>query len=291
MHCSFQACHKILSFHKSSTMPSAILYNQPASALPPLAFATPAPSPGLIRLRRKERAANEPPPLLKRKRSAPSSRSYNDDLNGSYLPTFTDIPAITTLPYLDCENFGRRCEATRKSCTPSLPLPSITLSPRTKRCRIGCVVSSSPQEEDNHDRKIDEQDTRKQDNCAPSEENNDTIKNSDPSLSNSMRRTSSSKSMLMRTSSSKSILTRRSSMNLTRSLSLQFNMSLMNLAAAATNNDCPISASSSSSIPSNDVQNQDVNKDSNHRRSPVAATLDYLATAIRFPDVGIGLSI
>lgn len=276
-------------------MSSAILFNEPTSIQPPLAFATPAPSPGLVLLRRRERAANEPPPLLKRKRTPPSTCSSDAKVAASYLPT------IAKFPYLDCEIFGYGREGTHGGSASSIPLPNVMLYPRMKRSRTGCFLSSSPQDQDDHDRsnyKLESRGTRV--NIAPNEENDEVAKNTDAAIPTS----------LIRTSSSKSMLTRRPSMNLTRSLSLQFN-SLLNLAAAATNNGasdvCPLSASTSSLMPhrksflhiprssfsSQDMPNLDVNenKEPNHRRSPVATTLDYFATAMRFPDVAIGLSI
>ncbi len=264
-------------------MESTMLFKSP-STLPPLAFSTPMPSPNLLRLQRRKRAANEPPPLLNRKRTAPSSCSSAPDIDASYLPTFTN------LPFLDCENFGNGLQAPSQSSASSLPLPSVTLHPRTKRSRINCFVSSPPQVQDNQDRSEYDSETRRGSNTPSLEENNDddiTINEADADFSKPLRRASSSKSML----------SRRPSVTLTRSLSLQ--VSLINLAAAG--DCCPLSASTSSMMPKrksllklktsssslSEMQNQDVN----HRRSPVAATLDYLATAIRFPDVGIGLSI
>ena len=260
-----------------------MLFKSP-STLPPLAFSTPVPSPNLLRLRRRKRVANEPPPLLNCKRTAPPSCSSTPDLHASYLPTFTN------LPFLDCENFGNEMQRSEKAAS-SLPLLSVTLHPRTKRSRINCLVSSPPQEKDNQDRSEYDSETRRGSNTPAIEENNDddvTINEADADFSNPLRRASSSKSML----------TRRPSVTLTRSLSLQ--VSLINLAAAG--DCCPLSASTTSSMMPkrkslltlktsssslSEMQNQDVN----HRRSPVVATLDYLATAIRFPDVGIGLSI
>lgn len=267
-------------------MPSTILS---PSTLPPLAFRTPVPSPDLLSLRRRNRGANDPPPLLKRKRTAPSSYySTPEDADASFLPTNTN------LPFLDCENFGNGLEAPSHGSPPSSPLPSVKLHPRTKRSRLGCFVSSSSQEQDNQERNNTEVQTRSESNSTPVDEESidEEITNADADFTNPLRRASSSKSMI----------SKRSSVNLTRSLSLQLNISLNNLAAAATNSNdfCPLSASTSSIMPkrksllqmrtsssSNEIQNQD----SNHRRSPVATTLDYLATAIRFPDVGIGLSI
>lgn len=260
------------------------------STLPPLAFTTPVPSPNLLSPRRRKRATNNPPPLLKRKRTPPSSYYSTPDAGASFLPNYTN------LPFLDCENFGNGLELPSQSSSPISPLPSVTLHPRTKRSRKGCFVSSSPQEQDeqdNQDRSDYDSQARNEIKSTAGEENtDDEITDADADFSNPLRRASSSKSMIAR----------RPSLNLTRSLSLQLNISLNNLAAAATSNSefCPLSASTSSIMPkrksliqmrssssSNEIQNQDAN----HRRSPVATTLDYLATAIHFPDVGIGLSI
>jgi hypothetical protein len=268
-------------------MPAAILVNKKTSTLPPLAFVTPAPSPGFMRLRRRERIANEPPLLLKRKCTPSSS---HDSASASYLPTNAN------LPFLECENFCKGSVEKREESTSYLPLPDITLNPRTKRSTIGCFLSSSPQEEYVQQRSEYEPETRRRRvNSLMSEDAN---KNTDAALSTTLHRTSSSKSMLSRSSS----------VSLTRSLSLQLNISFQSLAAAATNSNdgCPLSATTSSIMPqrksllnlpssstsSQDIQTLDVNQiKEQQRRSPVAATLDYIATAIRFPDVGIGLSI
>lgn len=245
--------------------------------MPPLAFLTPKPSPDLVLLRRTERSANEPP-LLKRKRTSPSScgSAIDADVYAS------DPPNDINLPYWDCESFGNSSgEGAHGASATSLPLPNITLYPRTKRSRIGCFGSPAvfPQEQ---------QDDRDRSNYEPEPRRKRVVVNTIPSSTG-----------LQRTASSKSILPRRPSMNLTRSLSLQFNLSFLNLAAAATGSStsCPNSASTSSLMAQRssfqDVQNLAVheNKEANHRRSPVSTTLEYFATAMRFPDVAIGLSI
>jgi len=253
-------------------------------ALPLLAFATPTPSPDLVLLRR-ERAAYEPPLLLKRKRKSPSPSSCTSaiDAEACYFTT------LASLPYLDYQDFGNiNTEGTYGDSTLPTPLPNIKLYPRTKKTRIGCFLSSSPQEQEQV-----EPETRTRllqvDTSTPSEDNNDVSKVIDEVFSTS----------LARTSSSKNVISRSSSMNLTRSLSLQFNLSLSSLT------NCPLSASTTSMLPhrksllhipssfssSQDIQSQDVNSNSSNRRSPVTTTLDYFATAMRFPDVAIGLSI
>jgi len=236
-------------------MSSAILLNDTTWRLPPLAFATPAPSPGLMLLRRRERADNQPPPLLKRKRTSSISSSCSsddDEVAASYLPT------LTNFPILDCKNFCNGREGTKRTKTngvsaSSIPLPNIMLFLRMKRSRTGCFLSSSPQEHYRSNYEFESKRARV--NSAPNEENGDVAKNTDAATSTS----------LIRRSSSKNMLTRRPSMNLPRTLSLQFN-SLLNLAAAATHNGasegCPLSASTSSLLPN-----------------------------MRFPDVSIGLSI
>lgn len=281
-------------------MSSAILSNDTTSRLPALAFATPAPSPGLVLLRRRERAANKPPPLLKRKRTPSISStcsSDDDEVAASYLPT------LTNFPILDCENFGNGREGTQTNggSASSIPLPNIMLFPRTKRSGTGCFISSSPQ--DHHQSNYEFESKRARVNSArksvptcKTEENDNVTKNTDETTSTS----------LIRTSSSKNMLTGRPSMNLPRTLSLQFN-SFLNLAAAATNNGasdgCPLSASTSSLIPqrksflniprssSSSHLDANENREQNIRRSPVATTLDYFASAMRFPDVSIGVSI
>lgn len=255
-------------------MTSRMIFNESTMALPPLAFASPKPSPNTIRERRRRDAQ---PPLLKRKRTPPW---LLPDTETSYLPN------NASLPLLDCENFGTGLELPSQNYDLSLQLPSISLQPRSKRSRIDLIdsVSNEEQEPDvTYPPQIQEKD-------------DDTIQTADAELSNPLKRSSSSRSMLSRTSS----------MNMTRSVSLQFNMSLMNLAGSArTSGDSgPLSRSTSSLLPQRrsikEMTSSSSAKDmvqiqrenaSNHRRSPVATTLDYLATAMLFPDVGIGLSI
>ena len=264
-------------------MSSRMFFNEPSITLPPLAFTTPTPSPNT---RRRNRGANANPPLLKRKRSLPT---YFSDSEVSYP---SNKPS---LPFLDCESFGTGIEAPSRNSAPSLQLPSISLQPRTKRSRRDLSQPSliHDQEcEQPHRNNIKTQELA----CIPliQENDDDTIQSVDAELCTPLKRSSSSRSMLSRTSS----------MNLTRSVSLQFNLSLMNLAGAAkTNGDSgPLSASTSSLLPKRKSFKQitssssakdivQIQRESAHRRSPVASTLDYLATAMLFPDVGIGLSI
>ena len=245
------------------------------------AFSTPTPSPHTLQKRRLDYGVNDPPPLLKRKRTSPSS--YVSAIDGPYMP-------VTDLPYL---NF----RGGRTSTSPPLSLPSISLEPRSKRCRIGQFVSSSPQDQD------DASVRRRVDSCSiePDDIRNDAVITStiDEESTTQMHKSSSSKSMLTKSSS------RKSSMNLSRSLSVQFG-SLLNLAQAAPipTDGCPLSASTSSillpkrksllqiSASSASAQDiQDLDAPAKGRRSPVTTTMDYLATAMRFPDVAIGLSI
>jgi len=270
-------------------MTSTVLTNHHTSTLPPLAFVTPAPSLDSLQLREIGRTANEPP-HLKRKRS--SSCASATVLDTSYLPAAVD------LPYLDCENICNIHIGTQVGSSTSLTLPNIKLYPRTKRPRIGCFLSSL-REQGDQDRSNYHQEKKSSTASTEDKEDDSNMKTSAKPFA-SLRRTCSSKTMPYRSTS----------MNLSRSLSLQFNMSLLNLAAVATNNCasdcCPLSASTSSMMPkrksllhipssfpsSQDVHKQDVkNKEPNHRRSPVTKTLGYLAKAMRFPDVSIGLSI
>jgi len=260
---------------------------QTASTSPPLAFATPEVSPCLAFHRKRERLANESPPLLKRQRKTPSV--YTSDSNAD------ESSFNTNLPYLDCVSCSDGFDGAHGSSTMSLPLPSVTLHLRTKRSRIGVFVSSSSPEQD-HDRMrfCDYLESR---TCEDHGETNEDIDETSKNLITSrLQRASSSKSV--------TVLSRSPSTNMTRSLSMQLNLSLLNLATAATSSTsidgCPLTASTSSFMPKrksllnisrSTSSAQDIqNVDGGLRRSPVAATLDYLATAIRFPDA-IGLSI
>ncbi len=260
-------------------------FNESSSTLPPLAFTTPTQSPNS---RRRNRAANVQLPLLKRKRTPPS---YFSESEVPY------PPSTARLPFLDCETFGTGLEVPSQNSALSLPLPSISLQPRTKRSRRDLFESSQNHEQECQQRDRNNTKTHSQGlTYIPQiqEDDDDTIQTVDAELCTPLKRSSSSRSMLSRTSS----------MNLTRSVSLQVNMSLMNLAGAAkTSGDSgSLSASTSALLPKRKSLKQmtssssakdivQIQRENAHRRSPVASTLDYLATAMLFPDVGIGLSI
>jgi len=265
-------------------------YNASTSTLPPLAFASPSPPRGLM-LSRRQRPTFEPP-LLKRKHAGSSSSVT--DMDASYLP------ASTNLPYLNCANFGNEIDVTHGASTACLPIPYIKLDPRTKRSRKGCFLSSSPQEHYIQELSNYGEETRRRDTSSPSEDEMDgTLPTVDAAPRTGLQRASSSKSMI----------SRRPTMQLSRSFSLQFNLSFLNLTAAGTSNGGPnsdsLSASSPSILPtrksflhiqsssSQDMSNpkDEQSREVSQRRRPVATTLDYLATSIRFPDVTIGLSI
>lgn len=287
-------------------MTPTILYNPPSSTLPPLAFATPTPTPGLLMRRRRERAVNEPPPLLKRKRVSP--------LPGAAATAAADaafLPISTGLPFLDCDNFcsnGNEHTLARDSAVlrplPRRVLPKLRLSPRTTKSDRGYFLPLALSFDDEEDQELTHCNCKPEKNMtrlavSPNNQHDNWTKNVEEACASPSTPSVTNEDSLERASSSKSfhgLISKRSSTDMTRSLSLQFNLSLKNIAVTATNSGSVnslihIQGSSSSQDMANTMGDSQQNKDSNHRRSPVAATLDYLATAMRLPDVAIGLSI
>jgi len=279
-----------------------MLSKNSAMTLPPLAFATPSPSRGQVISRRE--AAKHGPPFLKRKRTESPFPPYASNNGASFLPI------VTNLPYLDCSNFSNEAEEFDEGISSPHSLPTIKLNPRSKRSREGCFLTSSQenfyldttssQTCVNVDLSDYDNGTKRMETSTPNEDYEENLVIDDETPSSSMQRASSLKSML----------SKRPSMNLTRSFSLQLNLSLLNLKAAATNNgennSCHLSSSMSSIGPKRnsfikirtssslqDILSQegDNSKELNHRRSPLTTPFDYIASTIRFPDVAIGLSI
>lgn len=299
-------------------MNSGILANASSMALPLLEFVTPQTSP----IRRRDNIGdNNDPPALKRKRT-PSIDNHD-----------TSLPSLdTNFPFLTCTNF---CDGPAKdkneiimnsnsnnSIAATPPLPKITLLPRqkkSKRARLPAFPqelqhdlnqetnSNSERPLRRRTRRMTIPTTRTMDYTDRHSTSNTTT--AAKSNSKSLGRALSSRS-IGRNSSSSSTMPRKPSFNMTRSLSLQFNLSLMNLAAVATGSSSNLSSSNNSSsmpkrksflhipghsssheISSLSSRNNETEDPTRRSRLSVATTLDYVATAIRFPDGAIGLSI
>lgn len=283
-------------------MSSSLILNAPTAAMQmPLEFLTPLASTSLLLRRRRERAANEPPALNKRKRTSPLSSASDGAATTSFLPI------NTSLPFLDCANFcddpleGQQHQHQDSRVTPRLP--NITLLPRTKKSRRPYFMSSSAQDQEQYIYKPLPR--RRRIIATPSAEDDDD-KNTAVDVAvavapSTIFTVAKDDSLQRRASKSSSNIstTRRPSLSMTRSLSLQFNLSLLNLASAATgsvSSSCSSAASmpkrnSLIHVPYTSSSQDDQKKDQNNRRSPVTTTFDYLATVMRFPDVAIGLSI
>ena len=262
----------------------------------PSEFVTPPASPN--KRDRDFLTQNEPPPL-KRKRTP----SFDDG-------AFSLSRDTGSIPFLDCAKFGRDPakdylhRLRNNSASRATPLPNIILRPRQKKSRHS-RLPSFPEElepmvlnrEDNSDLPLRRKRTRKL--TIPStriKDNNDITSYaiaSDPPA-NSLQATLSTDSSCT--------MPNISSLNMTRSLSLQVNMSLLNLAAAASSSSIASTnilpqRKSLLHVPSSSLQEESSSRSNEteepprRSRSPVATTLDYLATAMRFPDGAMGLSI
>eukprot|EP00536_Pseudo-nitzschia_multiseries_P002681 jgi/Psemu1/6007/gm1.6007_g len=281
-------------------MDSDSIIDMASTALPPFGFLTPPASP--TRGGRAFVVQNEPP-ALKRKRTT----SFDVTAVSSLTPMSANVPL------LDCSNFcnGPALESSEgvyNSGAASPPLPKITLLPRQKRSRRS-RVPSFPQELE-----FD----LNQENMSELPLRRRRTRMTIPARTNGMNASTANiitaipkRNILHRASSSRSTdnptntIPRRPPLNMTRSLSLQLNLSLLNIAAAATSGTSSNISSSNmpkrkslihipchmSSQEEQSSSSDEVGGPTRRSRSPVAATLDYLATAIRFPDGAIGLSI
>eukprot|EP00537_Pseudo-nitzschia_pungens_P009739 CAMPEP_0172381938 /NCGR_PEP_ID=MMETSP1060-20121228/71206_1 /TAXON_ID=37318 /ORGANISM="Pseudo-nitzschia pungens, Strain cf. cingulata" /LENGTH=276 /DNA_ID=CAMNT_0013109729 /DNA_START=106 /DNA_END=936 /DNA_ORIENTATION=- len=263
--------------------------------LTPLEFVTPPSSPDR---RKRNFAAENEPPALKRKRTT------SFDATAVYpLP-----PMSANFPLLHCENFCNclpedSSNGVYNSGALAPPLPKITLLPRQKKSRRSRIPPFPQELEFNLDQENTSELTlrRRSRISIPTRtiDKNGNTPNTIPTIPkrNVVRRPSSSRS----TVNANATIPRRPSLNMTRSLSLQLNLSLLNIAAAATSGSsssnmpkrkslihvpCPTSSQDGPSFTNDEAEGR-----TRRSRSPVATTLDYLATAIRFPDGAIGLSI
>jgi len=320
-----------LVLNNSTNVSSSLFCASPLSSSSHLITSTPAPSPTFLLRRR--RLLHRPPTLKKRK--------HCDNYNTT--PAFTTqsssssfLPIQTKLPYLDFGDDEEEANAnqTTTSCNsrnslvfPSLP--RITLKKRTTNNRSHCFLSSSPQnlcheeeeevreqapqeeeaeeviqaQQDQEDRELEEPASRRRRTCsAPSSFTtitaNDIVENVPftPIISSTTAMNNNSIS------------------SMTRSVSLQFSLSLMNLSTAATTSSsssqqqqqCGAATAALAALPkrnsllqlsksistmSLELLNGSSSLSGSGRSSPVTTTFDYLATAMRFPDVAIGLSI
>lgn len=243
-------------------------------------LATPESSPSLRR--RRERDATEPPLLIfKRKRT--SSVDYSP--SEAY-----PLSTYTSLPFLDCTgSWSSNNHASNDSEFP--PLPKITLLPRRKKPRKYSFVPLTDEIVYQEQCSTTVVRRRRLSSTSSRQEAHDICVKDLDIASTTTTTKKPTRGILQRASSSRSIgstvqTTRRPSLTMPRSLSLQFNLSILNLAASATTTGIPKRNSSRSMSCT-----EDNTEDSNNRRSPVAATLDYIAASMRFPDVAIGLSI
>lgn len=257
---------------------------------------TPTPSPNLLLRRRLQRyGANGPPTLKKRKR-------HNDDASFSqstFLPINTNLPL---LDFTDDDNDDER----RRQADVFPPLPSTALKKRSSRKNN--FLFSSPQDFYLQQEVQVQVQPRLQQQQAKVEETQDL---QEPAPRRRRTNTSSSAPVASVTPSTPTTTntTIDNVMSMTRSISLQFSLSLMNLASAnGSNSSCsqlllPTKRQSLQIPKALSTMSLEVNG-SNHScsgnemtmlgqrsRSPVTTTLDYLAKSMRFPDVAIGLSI
>eukprot|EP00532_Pseudo-nitzschia_australis_P016797 CAMPEP_0168264606 /NCGR_PEP_ID=MMETSP0141_2-20121125/11246_1 /TAXON_ID=44445 /ORGANISM="Pseudo-nitzschia australis, Strain 10249 10 AB" /LENGTH=284 /DNA_ID=CAMNT_0008203921 /DNA_START=18 /DNA_END=872 /DNA_ORIENTATION=- len=242
-------------------MNSDILANASSMTLPLLEFVTPQTSP----IRRIDNVGdNNEPPALKRKRT-PSI-----DTHDASLPSLN-----TNFPFLTCADFcdgpaedkneiNMKSSNSNKSIATTPSIPKITLLPRQKKSRRARLLVFPQKlqhdlyQETNSNSKLplrrrkrrmtipttrtmDYNDRHSTSNTTP------TIATAVKSNSNSLGRSLSSRSIGRNNSSSSSTMPRKPSFNMTRSLSLQFNLSLMNLAAAATGSSSNLRSSNNNS--------------------------------------------
>jgi hypothetical protein len=302
-----------LFFHtQSNTMSSTIVMslNKNAPFMPTLTDAasrpsasvarTPTPSPNLLLRRRLQRyGANGPPTLKKRKR-------HNNDASSSqstFLPINTNLPLLdfTTSHDDDDDDVNER----RRQADVFPPLPSIALKKRSSTKNN--FFLSSPQDFYLQQEVQVQVQSRVQQQQAEVEETQDL---QEPAPRRRRTNTSSSAhvaSVFPPTTSSNTTVD--NVLSMPRSISLQFSLSLMNLASAnGSNSSCSqlllptrkkslhiqkaLSTMTLDLYGGNHSSSENEMMISGQRaRSPVTTTLDYLAKSMRFPDVAIGLSI